>query len=118
MNRIPGIALVAISAGGFGTLAIFRYACADGMDVFTVLFLRFSLSAVVMTMLLVVRRGATSPAIELLRRLIRKPCWKDECRAHGRRPMIPRSAHRRYKPARMAYTVPVIAACRAIATSA
>jgi len=57
MNRFLGIVLVAVSAAAFGTLAIFgRYAYAEGMDVFTVLFLRFSLSAVVMMILLVARR--------------------------------------------------------------
>jgi len=57
MNRFVGIVLVAISAAAFGTLAILgRYAYADGMDTLTVLFLRFSLSAVVMAVLLVTRR--------------------------------------------------------------
>jgi drug/metabolite transporter (DMT)-like permease len=57
MNRFLGIVLVAVSAAAFGTLAIFgRYAYAEGMDVFTVLFLRFSLSAVVMMILLAARR--------------------------------------------------------------
>ena len=57
MNRFVGIVLVALSAAAFGTLAIFgRYAYADGMDTLTVLFLRFSLSAVVMAVLLVTRR--------------------------------------------------------------
>jgi drug/metabolite transporter (DMT)-like permease len=57
MHRCLGIVLVVISAAAFGTLAIFgRYAYAEGMDVFTVLFLRFSLSAVVMTILLVACR--------------------------------------------------------------
>jgi drug/metabolite transporter (DMT)-like permease len=57
MNRFAGIALVAVSAAAFGTLAIFgRYAYADGMDVLTVLFLRFSLSAAGMTILLLARR--------------------------------------------------------------
>jgi len=38
MNRFVGIVLVALSAAGFGTLAIFgRYAYADGMDALTVL---------------------------------------------------------------------------------
>jgi len=57
MNRFVGIVLVAISAAAFGTLAILgRYAYADGMDTLTVLFLRFSLSAGVMAVLLVTRR--------------------------------------------------------------
>ena len=45
MKRITGILLIAISAASFGTLAIFgRYAYAAGMDIFTVLFLRFTIS--------------------------------------------------------------------------
>jgi drug/metabolite transporter (DMT)-like permease len=57
MNRFVGIVLVAISASAFGTLAIFgRYAYADGIDTSTLLFLRFTLSALVMAGLLVFRR--------------------------------------------------------------
>ena len=47
MHRFLGIALIVISAVGFGTLAILgRYALADGMDAPTILFLRFSLAGV------------------------------------------------------------------------
>jgi drug/metabolite transporter (DMT)-like permease len=57
MRRLIGILLIAISAASFGTLAIFgRYAYADGMDIFTVLFLRFGLSAAFMTVILILRR--------------------------------------------------------------
>jgi len=57
MRRLIGILLIAISAASFGTLAIFgRYAYADGMDIFTVLFLRFGLSAAFMTVILLLRR--------------------------------------------------------------
>jgi drug/metabolite transporter (DMT)-like permease len=57
MTPLAGIALVAVSAASFGTLAIFgRYAYAQGMDVFTILFFRFSLSAVLMAALLAARR--------------------------------------------------------------
>ena len=57
MKRIIGILLIAISAASFGTLAIFgRYAYADGMDIFTVLFIRFGISAVFMTIILLLRR--------------------------------------------------------------
>ncbi len=57
MNRLVGIVLVALSAAGFGTLGLFgRYAYADHMDALSILFLRFSLSAVVMLALLIVRR--------------------------------------------------------------
>jgi drug/metabolite transporter (DMT)-like permease len=56
MNRSIGIILIVISAASFGSLAIFgRYAYADGIDVFTLLFLRFSLSAVLMGGLLILR---------------------------------------------------------------
>ena len=57
MNRMLGIGLIAISAASFGTLAIIgRYAYADGMDVTTVLFLRFSLSALFMLIWLALRK--------------------------------------------------------------
>lgn len=57
MNRLIGILLVIISAAAFGTLAIFgRYAYANGLDTFTLLFLRFGLSAVLMASALIYRR--------------------------------------------------------------
>ena len=57
MKRITGILLIAISAASFGTLAIFgRYAYTDGMDTFTVLFLRFTISAAIMTIILLLRK--------------------------------------------------------------
>ncbi|MHC1728695.1 MAG: DMT family transporter [Syntrophobacteraceae bacterium] len=57
MHSLTGIILIVISAAGFSTLAIFgRYAYADGMDTLTILFLRFSCSAVVLAGLLAVRR--------------------------------------------------------------
>ncbi len=57
MNKIIGIILIAISAASFGTLAIFgRFAYDDGMDTFTVLFLRFGISAAFMTVILLLRR--------------------------------------------------------------
>ncbi|MBI3164108.1 MAG: DMT family transporter [Anaerolineales bacterium] len=57
MKRLTGILLIVISAASFGTLAIFgRYAYAEGMDTFTVLFLRFGLSASFMTLALFLRR--------------------------------------------------------------
>ena len=56
MNRVVGMILVGVSAAAFGTLAIFgRYAYADGMDALTILFLRFSLSAALMAVLLAAR---------------------------------------------------------------
>jgi drug/metabolite transporter (DMT)-like permease len=57
MNRALGITFIIISAASFGTLAIFdRYAYADGLDTFTLLFLRFTFSALIMAGLLVARR--------------------------------------------------------------
>ncbi len=57
MKKLIGILLIAISAASFGTLAIFgRYAYADGMDTFTVLFIRFGISAVFMTIVLLLRK--------------------------------------------------------------
>jgi len=56
MRRLVGITLIVISAATFGTLAIFgRYAYASGMGVTTILFLRFLISAGVMSALLVAR---------------------------------------------------------------
>ncbi len=57
MNRALGILYIVISAASFGTLAIFgRYAYADGLDTFTLLFLRFTFSALIMGGILVARR--------------------------------------------------------------
>src|SRR5260221_4207854 len=68
VNRLVGIILVALSAAGFGTLALFgKYAYADGMDALTILFLRFSLSACVMLALLIVRRESLPRGATLLR---------------------------------------------------
>lgn len=56
MKRLVGITLIVISAATFGSLAIFgRYAYAAGLDVTTILFLRFLLSAGVMSGLLAAR---------------------------------------------------------------
>jgi len=68
VDRFTGIVLVALSAAGFGTLALFgRYAYADGMDAITILFLRFSLAAVLMLALLVIRREPLPNGPVLLR---------------------------------------------------
>lgn len=57
MKRLIGILLIAISATSFGTLAIFgRYAYNDGMNIYTVLFLRFGISASFMTVILLLRK--------------------------------------------------------------
>ncbi len=57
MNRALGVTFTIISAASFGTLAILgRYAYAAGLDTFTLLFLRFTFSALIMAGLLAVRR--------------------------------------------------------------
>lgn len=57
MKQLTGILLIAISAAAFGTLAIFgRFLYADGLDTFTMLFLRFGFAAFLMTILLMVRK--------------------------------------------------------------
>ena len=68
MTRLIGMGLVAISAVGFGTFAILgRYAYADGLDAPTILFLRFSLAALAMTPVLLLRRPARPPAAAVWR---------------------------------------------------
>ncbi len=67
MKRIIGIALIIISAASFGTLAIFgRYAFADGIDTFTLLFLRFTISAILMGSLLFSRHESLPKGKTLL----------------------------------------------------
>jgi drug/metabolite transporter (DMT)-like permease len=57
MKQLTGILLIAISAASFGTLAIFgRFLYADGLDTFTMLFLRFGLAALLMAVILFTRR--------------------------------------------------------------
>jgi drug/metabolite transporter (DMT)-like permease len=57
MQRFTGILLIIISAASFGTLAIFgRLLYADGLDTFSLLFLRFSFAACIMAFLLLLRR--------------------------------------------------------------
>src|SRR6185295_66109 len=57
MKQLTGILLIAISAASFGTLAIFgRFLYADGLDTFTMLFLRFGVAAVLMLIILLIRR--------------------------------------------------------------
>ncbi len=57
MKNFTGIALISISAACFGTLAIFgRFLYADGVDTFTLLFMRFGLAAVIMMVILVARK--------------------------------------------------------------
>lgn len=57
MKKLTGILLIAVSAASFGTLAIFgRYAYADGMNIYSVLFLRFGISALFMLMIALLRK--------------------------------------------------------------
>ena len=57
MKQLTGILLIAISAASFGTLAIFgRFLYADGLDTFTMLFLRFGFAAVLMAIILFTRK--------------------------------------------------------------
>lgn len=57
LRRLTGAALAIVSAAGFGTLAIFgRFLYADGVDTFTLLFLRFTFAASILTFILILRR--------------------------------------------------------------
>lgn len=57
MNRVLGIFLIIVSAASFGTLAIIgRFAYADGLDVTTMLFLRFTIAAILMFAWLAIRK--------------------------------------------------------------
>uniref|UniRef100_UPI00145E139B DMT family transporter n=1 Tax=Aromatoleum evansii TaxID=59406 RepID=UPI00145E139B len=56
-ERLVGAAYVAVSAAAFGAMAIFaRFASASGADVVTVLFLRFLISAVLMSAVMLATR--------------------------------------------------------------
>ena len=57
MRRLTGMLFIVISAASFGTLAIFgRLLYADGLDTFSMLFLRFGFAALLMAVILIVRR--------------------------------------------------------------
>jgi len=57
MKQLTGILLIAISAAFFGTLAIFgRFLYAEGIDTFTLLFLRFGIAALLMSLVLLIRK--------------------------------------------------------------
>ncbi len=57
MQRLTGILLIVLSAASFGTLAIFgRLLYADGLDTFSMLFLRFGFAAVIMALILLMRK--------------------------------------------------------------
>lgn len=70
MKQLSGILLIAVSAASFGTLAIFgRFLYADGLDTFTMLFLRFGIAALLMAVILLVRRE-TLPRGKILLQLV------------------------------------------------
>jgi drug/metabolite transporter (DMT)-like permease len=70
MKRIIGVLLIAISAAFFGTLAIFgRFLYAEGVDTFTMLFLRFGIAACIMIFILLLRKE-TFPRGKILLQLI------------------------------------------------
>jgi drug/metabolite transporter (DMT)-like permease len=61
MKRIIGALLIAVSAAFFGTLAIFgRFLYAEGVDTFTMLFLRFGIAACIMMFILLLRKETFS----------------------------------------------------------
>jgi drug/metabolite transporter (DMT)-like permease len=70
MKRLTGILLIVISAASFGTLAIFgRLLYDDGLDTFSMMFLRFGLAAVFMLMILL-GRGEKLPRGKILLALL------------------------------------------------
>jgi drug/metabolite transporter (DMT)-like permease len=70
MKQLTGILLIAISAASFGTLAIFgRFLYADGLDTFTMLFLRFGFAALFM-MVILFKRKEKFPRGKILLQLI------------------------------------------------
>ena len=70
MKRLLGIILTIISAASFGTLATFgRYAYAEGIDTYTLLFFRFGIAAVLMGILLALR-GESLPRGKTLLMLV------------------------------------------------
>ncbi len=68
INRLIGVALAVISAACFGTLGILgRFAYQDGMDAYTILFLRFTFAGVIMAAWLRIRREPLPRGSILLR---------------------------------------------------
>ena len=68
INRLIGVALAVISAACFGTLGILgRFAYQDGMDAYTILFLRFTFAGVIMAAWLRIRRGPHPRGANLMR---------------------------------------------------
>ncbi|MEW6405871.1 MAG: DMT family transporter [Chloroflexota bacterium] len=67
LKRFVGLFLIATSAASFGTLAIFgRLAYDAGLDTFTLLFLRFTAAALLMSALLVLRKESLPRGRNLL----------------------------------------------------
>lgn len=67
-NRLAGIILIIISAASFGTLGILgRYAYAEGMDTLSLMSLRFTLAALVLSILVIIRREPLPRGPTLLR---------------------------------------------------
>jgi drug/metabolite transporter (DMT)-like permease len=67
LDRLSGIVLVVLSAAAFGTLGILgRYAYADGLDTTTILFFRFTLSAVVLAVYQAIRRQSFPRGLTLI----------------------------------------------------
>jgi drug/metabolite transporter (DMT)-like permease len=57
MKQLTGLLLIVISAASFGTLAIFgRFLYGNGLDTFTMLFLRFGFAALLMLLILIARK--------------------------------------------------------------
>lgn len=70
LNSLTGMLLVIISAASFGTLAILgRSAYENGLDTYTLLFMRFSLAAIFMAGLMALR-GETLPGGRTLLQLV------------------------------------------------
>jgi drug/metabolite transporter (DMT)-like permease len=70
MKQLTGILLIAISAASFGTLAIFsKFLYEDGLDIFTILFLRFGIAALLMLVILLARKERF-PCGKILQQLI------------------------------------------------
>jgi drug/metabolite transporter (DMT)-like permease len=71
MRQVTGILLVLLSAAAFGTLAVLgRYAYAAGLDALSILFLRFTLAALVMGAWVLLRQRAPLPRGGALARLM------------------------------------------------
>jgi drug/metabolite transporter (DMT)-like permease len=76
MNRFVGIILIIISAAAFGTLGILgQFAYAEEMDTLSIMALRFTLAALVLLALLVLRHEALPRGGDLVRLSGRKPSF-------------------------------------------